>query len=84
VDVGRPTWNFNLTGLNRVDYSFTDAVREMTADWTGKLRFRTRVSLRGESAFDVVGEAERLLRSQLSFSLMLTTGLDSNNPPHGI
>ena len=48
VDVGRPTWNFNLTGLKKVDYSFTDAVREMIADWAGKLRFSVRVSLRGE------------------------------------
>jgi hypothetical protein len=71
VDVGRPTWNFNLTGLNRVDYSFTDAIREMIADWTGNLRFRVGVSLQGEYEFDVVVEGERLLRSQLGFSLIV-------------
>jgi hypothetical protein len=43
VDVGRPTWNFNLTGLNNVDYSFTDAVREMIADWTDNFGLEHRL-----------------------------------------
>jgi hypothetical protein len=43
----------------------------MIADWTGKLRFRVGISLQGEYEFDVVVEGERLLRSQLGFSLIV-------------
>ena len=41
---GRPTWNFNLTRLNKVDYSFTDKVQETLKE--GDRTERCEVSMR--------------------------------------